>query len=64
MRGGRAGNTLYPVVFVQEVDDDEMTNNRAAARTQQRGQGHGVTMPTSRWNIDGDELHQADVDVR
>ncbi len=44
----------------QEQDDDEATNRRA----QSGGGGVGPGLPTSRWNIDGDEMPRADVDVR
>ena len=50
----------------QEVDDDEVTNSMASRGPQQQGEraGPGVAMPTSRWNVDGDELPRADLDVR
>ena len=48
----------------QEVDDDEVTNSQAGERAQQRGEGAGVGMPTSRWTIDGEELLRSDIDVR
>ena len=51
----------------QEVDDDEVTNSMAASRGPQQqgeGPGPGVAMPTSRWNVDGDELPRTDLDVR
>ena len=52
----------------QEVDDDELTNSSAGFRDPQQQQGDGpapgVGMPTSRWNVDGDELPRADLDVR
>lgn len=52
--------------LVQEVDDDEVTNSMASRGPQQQGEraGPGVAMPTSRWNVDGDELPRADLDVR
>lgn len=45
----------------QEHDDDEATNRRAGPRRQS---GTGLHLPTSRWNIDGDELPRADIEVR
>ena len=48
----------------QEVDDDEVTNSQAGERAQQKGEGAGVGMPTSRWTIDGEELLRSDIDVR
>ena len=49
--------------FTIAQDDDEATNRRAAA-AQSRPEGSGVALPTSRWNVDGDELPKADIDVR
>lgn len=48
--------------LVQEVDEDELTNRRATS-TGREARG-GVGMPMSSWNIDGDELPRADIDVR
>ena len=31
---------------------------------QSRPEGSGLALPTSRWNVDGDELPKADIDVR
>ncbi len=45
----------------QEQDDDEATNRRAPVGG---GSGPGPGLPTSRWNIDGDEMPRADIDVR
>ena len=50
------------LVLSQEVDEDELTNRRATS-TGREARG-GVGMPMSSWNIDGDELPRADIDVR
>ena len=56
-------------VDFQEPDDDEITNSRAGpgrgGSSGGRGnQGGECLGPTSRWNVDGDELANNEIEVR
>ena len=51
-------------VCVSILQDEDEATNRRAATAQSRPEGSGVALPTSRWNVDGDELPKADIDVR
>ena len=47
----------------QEPDDDEITNSRAGPRSAS-GRSSQCLTPTSRWNVDGDELANNEIEVR
>ena len=62
---------LPPSLPQVREDDDEVTNRNASMRGGGGGGGGRMgrqqshdTLPTSHWNIDGDDLNRVDIEVR
>ncbi len=48
---------------LQEAEDDDDATNRSSGLRRQQSRDQAAT-PTSHWNVDGDDLNRADIDVR